>query len=149
MHNEFSLEEKPERLVQSTRAGARRQTAPPRPRGGGLTGCRRSRRPRRVPVPSPRGAGQQPRWSGPGARVRAPGGARAEARPGAAPQHRSQHRHHAEPLSRWAAEDWSTRRQASLSHSDSGCCPDQTVSGDLYQLSTFYDFGKIILFCRM
>lgn len=28
-------------------------------------------------------------------------------------------------------------------------CPDQTVTGDLYQLSTFYDFGNAIPFGRM
>lgn len=108
-------------------------------------GCRRSRGLAvfpRVPAPSPRGAGQQPRWSGPERRVRAPGGAREQRPVRGRSQHRSQHRcHHAGafvPAGGWGLE---YTRQASLSLLF--LCPIQTVSGDPGQLSTFYTFCKI------
>lgn len=103
-----------------------------------------------VPAPSPCGACQQPRWSGPGARVRAPGGARAEARPGAAPQHRSQHHRWFLCPDGWLSELKPGVTEASLSLFKF-CLWSRVLikhNGHVYEVNTSCDFNKIIRSCQ-
>lgn len=142
-----SLQEKLERLVQSIRAGARRQTA--RMRAAWL---QKEPWPHRVPacpcaIASRCGSAAEVER----ARSESAGPRRGQSRgpPGGrspAPKPASSSCWAFVPAGGWGLE----YTQAGVPFSFRfWVCPDQTVSGDPYQLSTFYDFRKIILFCRM